>query len=131
LFFSQSNKQNWNWRSHNMCISWYDFKAFGIYRNNKTSSINYYFKEISRYVWHQTEQFSPHQHNAFTWYCTITCCICPHAAAFGIFCSVDPWMCSLHCQWWRKNRIRSESVRSPYTTAGYSIIWVEDKVFVK
>ena len=103
-------------------------RLLGFTETTKTPGIKYYCKEISRYVWHQTEQFSPHQHNVFTWYCTISSCICPHAATFGYFCSVAPWVSSLQCQWWRKNRIRSDSVRSRYITAYYRIIWVADEV---
>ena len=107
----------------NTCISWYDFRYLQEQQGRLAPSIT--LNQISSKIWQNTEQFSLYLRGVFTWYLTISYCIFPYAVTFGTFCSMAPWMCSLHCQWCRENRIRSDIFRSLYITAGYIIIWAE------
>ena len=124
MFFYQNNKRNWNWRSHKHVFQLIRL-LLGFTGTTRTPDIKYYCK--------RNFQLYLAKHRIVF----IVFAQCLHMTLHEKFlywsirsdvwklCSMDPWMCSLHCQWWRENRIRSDSVRSGYITAGYRIIWVE------
>jgi len=105
-------KQNWPNEITNTCINWYNIKDSEIYRKNKGG-------------WHPvslTKKFPGHFGVIQSSYHHICVVLSPDIALYllvfihtswrlGTFVLLFHWMCSLRCQRWRKNRMRSENIR--------------------